>query len=138
MLDELMEAWAEGLNGNRIPHGWRTVKELTDRNFTDSFDKALRDATRARELETLNPVKVGMLFRKHANRVRNGMRIASELDGHNKVMRWQLLGRHEFMAARAAGGEQTTAADAALPAPQERRPGRKATRRPEPKPPERK
>ena len=149
-LDELMEAWAEGLSGKQapdgkptIPSGWRTVKELIDRNQADAFDKALRAVTRARELDLLNPVKVGMLFRKHANCVRNGMRIASELDGHNKVMRWQLLGWREFVAARAAAKaeEQSRAAEARgdtpkenvlpLPTGEARRPsGRPATRKP--------
>ena len=139
-LDELTEAWAEGLSGGKhdgkptIPSGWRTVKELTDRNHSDAFDRVLRAATRARELESLNPVKVGMLFKKYANRVRNGMRIASELDRHNKVMRWQLLGWREFLAARASG-EQATASGAnkvvvPLPTGTARPPGgRKATRR---------
>ena len=145
-LDELMEAWAEGLSGKKVPSGWRTVKELTDRNQMDAFDKALRAVTRARETEPLNPVKVGMLFRKHANRVRNGMRIASELDGHNKVMRWQLFGWREFVAARAAATaeEKSRAAEARGDTPKEnvlplrpqpeatgeaRRGGRKATKK---------
>jgi putative DNA primase/helicase len=138
VLDELMEAWAEGLSGSEhgkptVPHGWRTVKELTDRNFTDRFDKVLREVTRSREFESISTVKVGMLFKKNANRVRRGMRIVAQHDSHTKVTRWQLLGWGEFLAARTTGDgrpETDTGTVVTLPAPEERRSsGRKATRR---------
>jgi putative DNA primase/helicase len=139
VLDELMEAWAEGLNEGgtfgkpTIPQGWRTVKELIDRNYTDRFDKALREVTRTREFEPISAVKVGVLFKKYANRVRRGMRIVAQHDSHTKMMRWQLLGWKDFLAARAAADERPatdTGAVVTLPTPGERRSsGRKAIRR---------
>jgi putative DNA primase/helicase len=89
-LDQVLEAWAEGLADGKIVDTWLTAKELAARNVTD-FENALREATHTRDLELLTSTKVGKFLKQHLGRIRKGLKIVSNYDAKAHAHRWRLV-----------------------------------------------
>jgi putative DNA primase/helicase len=120
-LDQVLEAWAAGLDAKTILDTWLTAKELATRNVSD-FENALREATHTRDLETLTSAKVGKFLKQHLGRIRKGMKITSHYDDHAKTHRWRLVRTDAAEQPPHDGGEKVVP----MPRPSG---GRRATRK---------
>lgn len=101
--DDVVEAWCEGLSTGAVKDEPMTVKHLAESNF-DPFDHAMRSAIRARDMESMNLVRVGIFLKRYLDRIRNGVKLTSRfVKGQQK---WQLVGWQEFVKDR-KGGEPT-------------------------------
>jgi hypothetical protein len=102
-LDDVFETWAEVLGNGDLADEPRTVKQLLE---CHQLQRALCEATGARDRDGASAAKVGKFLTRHQGRLRNGLRLIAVRDTRYKRWTWRLDGWEELVKARKEESQQ--------------------------------